>query len=105
MSRILCLGMAALDAIYRVPVIPAKPVKVIASSFSESGGGMAANTAVAVARLGGAADYWGRVGADEVGRRILRAPAGEGVDIEGAGASPGGRPRRTRSSSTRLESA
>jgi sulfofructose kinase len=81
MSRILCLGMCALDAIYRVSAIPATPTKILATGFIECGGGMAANASVAVARLGGAASYWGRVGADDLGARILRQLADEGVDV------------------------
>jgi len=81
MTRILCLGNSALDAIYRVPEIPSRPVKVRATGFSEAGGGTAANASVAVARLGGAAHYWGRVGDDPVGTRILRDLAAEGVEV------------------------
>jgi sulfofructose kinase len=80
MTAILCLGMSALDAIYRVPAIPAAPTKVLATGFTECGGGMAANASVAVARLGGRAHYWGRVGDDELGARILAQLAAEGVD-------------------------
>ena len=80
MIRVLCLGMSALDAIYRVPTIPAHPTKVLATGFTECGGGMAANASVAVARLGGAAHYWGRVGNDELGIRILAQLATENVD-------------------------
>src|SRR5262249_47796720 len=58
MTRILCLGMSALDAIYTVPAIPTAPVKILATGFRESGGGMASNASVAVARLGGDAEYW-----------------------------------------------
>ena len=81
MARILCLGMSALDAIYRVPAIPATPTKVLATGYTECGGGMAANASVAVARLGGQAHYWGRVGSDELGDRILRQLQAEGVDV------------------------
>ena len=81
MTRILCLGMSALDAIYQVAAIPRTPTKVLATSFTECGGGMAANASVAVARLGGVASYWGRVGADQVGERIVRELADEGVDV------------------------
>jgi len=80
MVRILFFGTSALDAIYRVPRIPAQPTKVLATGFTECGGGMAANASVAVARLGGAAHYWGRVGADELTARILAQPAAERVD-------------------------
>lgn len=81
MSHVLCLGMSALDAIYRVPAIPATPTKVLATGFTECGGGMAANASVAVARLGGRASYWGRLGADDLGTRILQQLAVEGVDV------------------------
>jgi sulfofructose kinase len=84
MIRILCLGMSALDAIYRVPAIPTVPTKILATAFVESGGGMAANASVAVARLGGLAHYWGRVGDDALGTRILGSLASEGVDVTGA---------------------
>ena len=75
--------MSALDAIYRVPAIPAIPTKVLASGYTECGGGMAANASVAVARLGARASYWGRVGDDGLGDRILGQLAAEGVDIGG----------------------
>ena len=82
MPRIICLGMSALDAIYRVAVIPATPTKVLATGFTECGGGMAANASVAIARLGGDACYWGRVGDDALGARITDALAAEGVHID-----------------------
>jgi len=93
MPRILFLGMSAQDAIYRVPAIPTTPTKVIATSFTECGGGMAANASVAVARLGGVAHYWGRLGDDVIGDRILADLAREGIDIAAVrrvrgGASP-----------------
>jgi len=81
MTQILCVGMSALDAIYAVPAIPATPTKVLATAFTECGGGMAANASVAVARLGGRPSYWGRVGDDELGTRILAELAAEGVDV------------------------
>ena len=89
MPRILLLGMSALDAIYRVPAIPAKPTKVLASSFTECGGGMAANASVAVARLGGTAHYWGRLGDDAMGDRILADLVREGIDVDAVRRVPG----------------
>jgi sulfofructose kinase len=82
MARLLCLGMSALDAIFRVPTIPAVPTKVLATGYAECGGGMAANASVAIARLGGQVQYWGRVGDDELGRRILAQLAAEGVEVD-----------------------
>lgn len=81
MPRILCLGMSAQDAIYRIPAIPSTPTKVLATGYTECGGGMAASASVAVARLGGDSVYWGRVGADPLGDRILAELAAEGVDV------------------------
>jgi sulfofructose kinase len=52
---------------------------------------MAANAAVAIARLGGAAAYWGRVADDVLGQRILSDLAAEGVDVTGARRVPGAR--------------
>ena len=89
MTRILCLGMSALDAIYRVPEIPATPTKVLATAFTECGGGMAANASVAVARLGGQVSYWGRTGDDALGDRILAELAADGVDVSGVRRVPG----------------
>ncbi|MEP7180799.1 MAG: PfkB family carbohydrate kinase [Betaproteobacteria bacterium] len=83
MTRIICLGMSALDAIYRVAAIPTHPTKILATGFTESGGGMAASASVAVARLGGDAHYWGRLGDDALGDRILAQLAAEGVDVGG----------------------
>src|SRR5258705_11571664 len=89
MPRIVCIGMSALDAIYRVPAIPASPTKVLATGFTECGGGMAANASVAVARLGGDAHYWGRVGDDELGTRILTQLAAEHVNTTSVRRVPG----------------
>jgi len=89
MTRILCLGMSAMDAIYRVDAIPTVPTKILATGFTECGGGMAANASVAVARLGGVAHYWGRVGADALGHRILDELAREGVDVATVRRVPG----------------
>jgi sulfofructose kinase len=89
MASILCLGMSALDAIYRVATIPTAPTKILATGYLECGGGMAANASVAVARLGGQSHYWGRVGDDELGTRILAQLAAEGVDTRTVRRVPG----------------
>ena len=81
MTSVLCLGMSALDTVYQVPTIPSLPTKILATGFTECGGGMAASASVAVARLGGCAHYWGRVGADALGHRITDELADEGVDV------------------------
>ncbi|HEX4885982.1 MAG TPA: PfkB family carbohydrate kinase [Casimicrobiaceae bacterium] len=87
--RLIVLGHAAHDLVYRVPSIPTRPIKVVATSLYECGGGMAANAAVAIARLGGQVRYWGRVADDPLGKRILDDLAAEGVDVSGARKVPG----------------
>ena len=46
------IGHAALDHVYRVEAIPSQPLKVRALKHIDAGGGMAANAAAAIARLG-----------------------------------------------------
>lgn len=71
--------MSAHDCVYQVEAIPTTPTKILATGYAECGGGMAANASVAVARLGGESHYWGRVGDDSLGDRIVGELAGEGV--------------------------
>ncbi len=89
--RVICLGVATLDQIFRVDTIPAAPAKFRASEFVVTGGGMAANAAVAVQRLGGEAQYWGRVGDDDVGNQIVRMLESEHVDVSHVKRLPGAR--------------
>ena len=80
MKRIICVGHAALDRIYRIEAFPAKPTKIRALEHIEAGGGMAANAAAAIARLGGEVELWSRVGDDDNGVKIRRALMAAGVD-------------------------
>ena len=80
MTRIICVGHAALDRIYRIETFPAGPTKIRALEHIETGGGMAANAAAAIARLGGEAELWSRVGDDDNGVRIRRMLMAFGVD-------------------------
>lgn len=79
--RILCIGHAALDRIYRIEAFPPEPTKVRAIEHIEVGGGMAANAAVAIARLGGKAELWSRVGGDTAGQIIKAGLKAERVDV------------------------
>jgi sulfofructose kinase len=79
MTRLVCVGHSAIDTIYRVAAIPASPTKILASAYAEAGGGMAANASVAAARLGAIVHYWGRVGDDALGERIVSSLQAEGV--------------------------
>lgn len=80
-KRVICVGHAALDRIYRIEAFPPEPTKVRALEHVEAGGGMAANAAVAVARLGGKAELWSRTGDDAAGSAIRSGLRAEGVDV------------------------
>lgn len=87
--HLICLGMCAHDTIYTVSSIPTTPIKILASDYSECGGGMAANASVAAARLGASVEYWGRVGDDSLGQRITDELAAEGIDVDHVRRVPG----------------
>ena len=80
-KRIICVGHAALDRIYRIEAFPPEPTKVRALEHVECGGGMAANAAVAIARLGGKAELWSRTGDDAAGNTIRAGLKAERVDV------------------------
>jgi sulfofructose kinase len=76
--------MATIDHVFRVQSIPREATKIRATQYVRISGGMAANAAVAVARLGGDSVFWGPVGDDANGDEILSELASEGVDVSGA---------------------
>jgi sulfofructose kinase len=90
--KILCAGIAVQDIVMRVESFPAPGAKVSASEFIITGGGCAANAALAVARLNARAAFAGPLGGndDAVSRRILVDLAAEGVDCRGVKRVTGG---------------
>ena len=70
----------------RVQNFPAPGNKVAASEFIITGGGCAANAAIAIARLGGRAAFAGPLGGgdDRVSNRIVTDLKAEGIDCGGA---------------------
>jgi len=86
---IIVVGFAGLDRVYRISAFPEKPTKVAALEHSDDGGGAAANAAATIARLGGAAELWSRVGDDEAGGRACRLLTRAGVDISAVRRLPG----------------
>jgi sugar/nucleoside kinase (ribokinase family) len=82
--RILCTGIAVLDQVFRVAAFPERDAKTRALEFISVVGGGAANAAIAIVRLGGAARFAGPLGdgkgQDPIGDRILAGLAAEGVD-------------------------
>jgi len=89
---ILCGGIAVQDIVMRVRAFPAPGTKVSASDFIITGGGCAANAALAVARLGGRAVFAGPLGGedDAVSQWIVADLSAEGVDCRGAVRVEGG---------------
>lgn len=80
-GSIICVGHAALDRVYRVATLPRAAGKIRAIEHIESGGGMAANAAAAIAKLGGKVELWSRVGDDDSGRLIRNGLKSAGVDV------------------------
>lgn len=89
MTRIVCLGIVTVDRIWHMAEIPARPVKVPADDFRETGGGMAATAAVAISALGGRAELWSRVGDDGNGAWLRRQLAARGVGTDWVRVFPG----------------
>lgn len=90
-TRILCVGAPTFDTIFRVPAIPATPTKVLPTACTQQAGGMAASGGAAIVRLGGRVTYWGRVGDDDTGSRIIADLSAAGLDLGAVRRVPGGR--------------
>jgi len=90
--RVVCLGLSALDHVWRVEGLFAGGSEKIRSlQYVTIGGGLAANAAVAASRLGGATAFWGRGGEDAAGHEMRAALAGEGIEVGQFRLFPGGR--------------
>lgn len=79
-KRLIVIGHAALDFVYRIDSFPPRPTKIRAREHITSGGGMAANAAAAAARLGSSVALWSRVGSDSASRLILTELQSTGID-------------------------
>ena len=71
--------------------MPQPPAKAQARGYKLVVGGMAANAAIAVKRLGGRAAFWGRVGDDPNATLLTEGLADEGIDLTGLHVVPGAR--------------
>ena len=82
-TRVICLGLSALDQVWRVnEFFSGGGQKIRSMEYATMGGGMAATAAVTVARLGGVAAFWGRGGDDAAGRELSKALSEQGVDVD-----------------------
>lgn len=88
---VVCLGTGVFDRVYRVERLPCGEGKLLALGYSESGGGIAATAAVAVAALGGRVAWLGTVGDDKAGRALRVGLAQAGVDVAGMIVRPASR--------------
>lgn len=79
--RLVCLGLSAFDVTWLVDDLPQGTGKTRALDLQLGGGGMAANAAVAAARLGASVQFWGRAGEDNAGRTMHEELAAQGVDV------------------------
>ncbi len=68
-----CVGHASVDHHFEIEAFAAQPTKTPASSYRQIVGGMAANAAIGMARLGLPVRLIGRVGDDEAGSFIQSA--------------------------------
>lgn len=91
MGSVLCVGIATLDYIYGMPALPSGGLKYRASALEVVGGGIAANAAVAIARLGGTSALLTRLGDDVTGNAIRNELRIERVDMRHARAETGAR--------------
>ncbi len=90
--RVICLGLSALDQVWRVQGLFAGGSQKIRSlEYTTVGGGMAANAAVASARLGALTAFWGRGGDDAAGHEMRDTLAAESVDVGQFRLFPAGR--------------
>jgi len=83
MTRVACVGHAALDHVFTVDALPREPTKTIARGFVLRAGGMSLHAAIAASRLGAAVRLLGRVGDDSAGAFLRERLIAEGVQAQG----------------------
>ena len=81
MVNVLITGVSVVDFIFQLNEIPKENEKFRAENASISGGGIAANAAVAVSRLGGTPTLVSRLGYDQIGSMIKNDLIEEGVNV------------------------
>jgi ribokinase len=80
---IVVFGSINLDLTTYVPHLPALGETLRGHSFITVPGGKGANQAVAAARLGAPAKFFGRIGNDAFGREVMLIVQKEGIDLSG----------------------
>lgn len=80
MTKIACFGITVRDHVFTLPELPSKPGKYHALERLDIGGGVAANAAAAIARLGGDVSLFTALGDDRVGDDLVAELEQAGVD-------------------------
>jgi sulfofructose kinase len=83
MARIVCVGLACLDYLFKVDHLPAGGGKIFAENYVAAPGGPAAAASIAAAALGHDAVFLGRLGDDDVGRELTAKMVRCRVDVSG----------------------
>ena len=83
MKDVVCVGIAVQDVIFPLEHLPDGPGKNHTASRVEVGGGVAANAAVAVSKLGGKSRLVSALGDDLAGKQILDDLQAANVDTSG----------------------
>jgi sulfofructose kinase len=81
MAKIVCVGLACLDYLFKVTTLPGGGGKFFADDYRAVPGGPAAAAGIAVAALGHEAIFIGRLGDDQVGHDLVRHMAAQHVDV------------------------
>ena len=87
--RSVSVGHVALDLMFQIDQFPDHPTKKHADDFFQGVGGMAANSAVALSRLGAKAAFYGPVGDDAATPIFLQHFRSQGVDTRHVHPIPG----------------
>ena len=82
MKKVLITGVSVIDFIFQIDAIPNNFEKYRANNASISGGGVAANAAVAIAKLNGEPSLVSRIGKDEIGLMIKNGLIKENVNLD-----------------------
>lgn len=88
-ARVVGVGNALLDLTHVVTSIPSTDDGAFATDRYESSGGVEANVAVALSRLGHDAAVIARLGDDDYADRVVRSLRSDGVDADGIRVEPG----------------
>ncbi len=82
MAKIVCVGLACLDYLFKIETLPKGGGKFFATDYAAAPGGPAAAASLAVAALGHEAIFLGRLGGDEIGDTIVAQMKKRGVNTD-----------------------